>query len=136
MKIVVIDGQGGSLGRALVEGIKGLDGCEIYAVGTNSIATSAMLKSGADFGATGENPVVVNCRDADIIAGPIGIIAADSLLGEITEKMAAAVAKSGAVKVLIPVSRCSVTVAGVQDMPMGELIKIAVEKIKILAQNG
>lgn len=136
MKIVVIDGQGGSLGRALVEGIKGLDGCEIYAVGTNSIATSAMLKSGANFGATGENPVVVNCRDADIIAGPIGIIAADSLLGEITEKMAAAVAKSGAVKVLIPVSRCSVTVAGVQDMPMGELIKIAVEKIKILAQNG
>ena len=136
MKIVVIDGQGGSLGRALVEGIKGLDGCEIYAVGTNSIATSAMLKSGADFGATGENPVVVNCRDADIIAGPIGIIAADSLLGEITEKMAAAVAKSGAVKVLIPVSRCSVTVAGVQDMPMGELIKIAVEKIKTLAQNG
>lgn len=136
MKIVVIDGQGGSLGRALVEGIKGLDGCEIYAVGTNSIATSAMLKSGADFGATGENPVVVNCRDADIIAGPIGIIAADSLLGEITEKMAAAVAKSGAVKVLIPVSRCSVTVAGVQDMPMGELIKIAVEKIKNLAQNG
>lgn len=136
MKIVVIDGQGGSLGRALVEGIKGLDGCEIYAVGTNSIATSAMLKSGADFGATGENPVVVNCRDADIIAGPIGIIAADSLLGEITEKMAAAVAKSAAVKVLIPVSRCSVTVAGVQDMPMGELIKIAVEKIKNLAQNG
>lgn len=136
MKIVVIDGQGGSLGRALVEGIKGLDGCEIYAVGTNSIATSAMMKSGADFGATGENPVVVNCRDADIIAGPIGIIAADSLLGEITEKMAAAVAKSGAVKVLIPVSRCSVTVAGVQDMPMGELIKIAVEKIKNLAQNG
>ena len=133
---MVIDGQGGSLGRALVEGIKGLDGCEIYAVGTNSIATSAMMKSGADFGATGENPVVVNCRDADIIAGPIGIIAADSLLGEITEKMAAAVAKSGAVKVLIPVSRCSVTVAGVQDMPMGELIKIAVEKIKILAQNG
>ena len=136
MKIVVIDGQGGSLGRALVEGIKGLDGCEIYAVGTNSIATSAMMKSGADFGATGENPVVVNCRDADIIAGPIGIIAADSLLGEITEKMAAAVAKSGAVKVLIPVSRCSVTVAGVQDMPMGERIKIAVEKIKILAQHG
>ena len=136
MKIVVIDGQGGSLGRSLVEGVKGLGGCEIYAVGTNSIATSAMLKSGADFGATGENPVVVNCRDADIIAGPIGIIAADSLLGEITEKMAAAVAKSAAVKVLIPVSRCSVTVAGVQDMPMGELIKIAVGKIKNLAQNG
>ncbi len=135
MKIVVIDGQGGSLGRALVEGVKGLKGCEIYAVGTNSIATSAMLKSGADFGATGENPVVVNCRDADIIAGPIGIIAADSLLGEITEKMAAAVAKSNAAKVLIPVSRCSVTVAGVRDMPMGELIKIAVEKIKTLAHS-
>lgn len=135
MKIVVIDGQGGSLGKALVEGVKGLEGCEIYAVGTNSIATSAMLKSGADFGATGENPVVVNCRDADIIAGPIGIIAADSLLGEITEKMAAAVAKSNAAKVLIPVSRCSVTVAGVRDMPMGELIKIAVEKIKTLAHS-
>ena len=135
MKVVVIDGQGGSLGKALVEGVKGLEGCEIYAVGTNSIATSAMLKSGADFGATGENPVVVNCRDADIITGPIGIIAADSLLGEITEKMAAAVAKSNAAKVLIPVSRCSVTVAGVRDMPMGELIKIAVEKIKTLAHS-
>lgn len=135
MKIVVIDGQGGSLGRALVEGIKGLDGCEIYAVGTNSIATSAMLKGGADFGATGENPVAVNCRDADIIAGPIGIIAADSLLGEITDKMAAAVAKSGAVKVLIPVSRCSVHIAGARDMPMGELIKLAVEKIKTLVIN-
>lgn len=135
MKIVVIDGQGGSLGKALVEGVKGLEGCEIYAVGTNSIATSAMLKSGADFGATGENPVVVNCRDADIITGPTGIITADSLLGEITEKMAAAVAKSNAAKVLIPVSRCSVTVAGVRDMPMGELIKIAVEKIKTLAHS-
>ena len=96
MKIVVIDGQGGSLGKAITEKIKSRYNCEIYAIGTNSIATSAMLKAGADCGATGENPVIVNSRDADVIIGPIGIIAANSLLGEITPKMAAAIAFSEA----------------------------------------
>ena len=91
-KIVVIDGQGGRLGQMVVEGIKkeGLT-AELVAIGTNSSATAAMLKAGADAAATGENPVVVACRTADVIVGPIGIVAADSLLGEITPAMAVAV---------------------------------------------
>ena len=92
MKIIVIDGQGGKMGKGVVEQLKKAHpGLELIAVGTNSIATSAMLKAGADAGATGENPVVVNSRDADIIIGPIGIVIANSLLGEITPAMAVAV---------------------------------------------
>lgn len=129
MKIVVIDGQGGSLGRALVEKIKSRFGCELYAIGTNSIATAAMLKAGADFGATGENPVVVNCRDADVVIGPVGIIAADSLLGEITQKMASAISCSNAKKILVPVSRCKIIIAGTPDISMGEAIESAVSAL-------
>ena len=106
MKIVVIDGQGGRLGQMVVEGIKkeGLK-AEVLAIGTNSSATAAMLKAGADAAATGENPVVVACRSADIIVGPIGIVAADSLYGEITPAMALAVGQSRALKLLLPVIR-------------------------------
>ena len=129
MKIVIIDGQGGSLGKSLVEKIKIRYNCELYAIGTNSIATSAMLKAGADFGATGENPVVVNCRDADIIIGPAGIVAADSLLGEITPKMASAIACSNAKKILVPVSRCKIIIAGVPDLSFGEAIDCAVNAL-------
>ena len=129
MKIVIIDGQGGSLGKALTEKIKSRYNCEIYAIGTNSIATAAMIKAGADYGATGENPVVVNSRDADVIIGPIGIIAADSLLGEITPKMAAAIACSEAKKILVPVSRCKILVAGTPDLPFGQAIDSAVEAL-------
>ena len=136
MKIVVIDGQGGSLGKALVEGIKERLDREIYAVGTNSIATSVMLKAGADFGATGENPVVVNSRDADIITGPIGILAADSMLGEITPKMATAVTASDAQKVVIPISRCKISVAGAVNLPFSELVKIAVDRICRYAEEN
>ena len=87
MTIMVIDGQGGKMGKGLVEQLKKL--CpedEILAIGTNSIATAAMLKAGADAGATGENPAVVTSRTADIIVGPMGIVIADSLMGEITPK--------------------------------------------------
>ena len=129
MKIVVIDGQGGSLGKAITEKIKSRYNCEIYAIGTNSIATSAMLKAGADYGATGENPVVVNSRDADIIIGPIGIIAANSLLGEITPKMAAAIACSEAKKILVPVSKCKIYVAGTPDLSFGDAIEYAVNAL-------
>lgn len=126
MKIVVIDGQGGRIGKALIEQLrlKGAD-CYLLAVGTNSIATSAMLKAGADAGATGENPVVVACRDADVIIGPIGIIAADSMLGEITPKMAEAIGQSRARKVLVPVNRCF-EVAGVQEMSLSQYVEQAV----------
>lgn len=94
--ILIIDGQGGMLGKQMVEAVKRLqaDG-EIIAVGTNSIATANMLKAGADRGATGENAVIVAARSADIIVGPIGIVIADSLLGEITPKMAVALGQSG-----------------------------------------
>ena len=129
MKIVVIDGQGGSLGKAITEKIKSRYNCEIYAIGTNSIATAAMIKAGADYGATGENPVVVNSRDADVIIGPIGIIAANSLLGEITPKMAAAIACSEARKILVPVSKCKIHVAGAPELSFGEAIECAVDAL-------
>ena len=133
MKIVVIDGQGGRLGQLIVEGIKKeAMKADIYAVGTNSIATSAMLKAGADFGATGENPVIVACRDADVITGPIGILSADSLLGEITPAMATAVGQSRAIKLLLPVSQCNNRVVGVKPLTMGEMVGETIEKLKEL----
>lgn len=132
-KIVIIDGQGGKMGAALTTQLKAtVKNAEIIAVGTNSAATAAMLKAGADAGATGENPVVVCCADADIIAGPMGIITANALLGEITPKMAAAVSESHAHKLLIPVSRCSVTVIGAAELPLGEYVKLAAEEAQKL----
>lgn len=132
-RIVVIDGQGGRMGSALVAGLKAEDvPAEIIAVGTNSAATAAMLRSGAAAAATGENPVIVCCRDADIIMGPMGIITANSLLGEITPRMSSAVSESPAQKLLIPVNRCSVAVVGVRELPLGEYVKLAVQKAKEL----
>lgn len=132
-KIVVIDGQGGKMGAALTSQLKAaLPEIQLIAVGTNSAATAAMLKAGADAGATGENPVVVNCCDADIIAGPMGIITANALWGEITPKMAAAVSESAAQKLLIPVNRCSVTVVGVEELPLGDYVKLAAQKAQEL----
>ena len=130
MKIVVIDGQGGNIGRRIVEEIKAKKtGCEILAIGTNSTATALMMKGGADVGATGENPVVLASRDADVIIGPIGIILADSMYGEITPRMAEAIGASKARKILIPINKC-VTVAGVdKSMSISDYIKIAVDKI-------
>ena len=133
MKIVVIDGQGGSVGRMLIEKMlsRKLD-AEIVAIGTNSIATSGMLKAGANYGATGENPVIVACRDADVIIGPIGILAADSLLGEITPAMALAVGQSKAVKLLLPVNHCNNRVVGIRQLTMNDIVKEAVESLKEL----
>ncbi len=132
-KVVVIDGQGGRLGRLLIESIlKDNLSCELYAIGTNSIATGSMLKAGAVHGATGENPVIVAARDADIIIGPVGIISADSLLGEITPKIAVAVGQSPAIKLLIPLGQCNNQVIGVQDMSMSDLVRSAVERLKTL----
>ena len=130
MKIVVIDGQGGNIGRRIVEEIKAKKtGCEILAIGTNSTATALMMKGGADVGATGENPVVLASRDADVIIGPIGIILTDSMYGEITPRMDEAIGASKARKILIPINKC-VTVAGVDEsMSISDYIKIAVDKI-------
>ena len=126
-KIVVIDGQGGRMGKSFIEQLK--KNCpeeldfRIYALGTNSAATQAMIKGGADFGATGENPMIVNCKDADMIIGPIGILIADSLLGEITPAMAVAVGSSSAYKILIPVNRCNHHIVGCQEAPLGEYLQ-------------
>ena len=133
MKIVVIDGQGGKMGGMLVKKLKDeLKNQTVYAIGTNSTATSTMLKAGADLGATGENPVVKNCRDADVIIGPVGIIAADAILGEVTAKMAEAVGASAGKKVLIPVNTCEIIVVGVDERPLSALISDAVDKVKKL----
>ncbi len=131
MKIIVIDGQGGRMGSLIIEKIKAAGITEpVTAIGTNSLATSSMLKAGADRAATGENPVIVNSRDAHIIIGPVGIIAADSLLGEITPAMANAVSSCSAFKILIPTNRCNHYIAGVKDVPLSELVNIAVSKLK------
>lgn len=131
MKVLVIDGQGGGLGRQLVAGLSvQCPEAQLIAVGTNSLATSAMHKAGAVRAATGENAVVVNCRHADVIVGPIGIVIADALLGEITPAMANAVCQSGAKRVLIPVNHCDNYIVGVPEQPVSQLVSAAVQKVK------
>ena len=131
MNIIVIDGQGGRMGAQFIEGIRtaGLP-LDVTAIGTNVLATSAMLKAGANRGATGENPVIVACRGAEVIVGPIGILAADSLLGEITPAMAVAVGQSSAVKLLLPVNQCKNIVVGTQQMTLNQLVAEAVAQLK------
>lgn len=130
-KVVVIDAQGGGLGAAVVKKLcEKYDGrIEILALGTNVAATSAMKKSGAKLCATGENAITFNVKTADIIIGGIGIIAASGMLGEITPAMACEIAQSSAVKILIPISRCSIVIAGTQDLDARDLIDSAVAKI-------
>ena len=131
MNIVVIDGQGGALGARVVKEILAeLEGVELSVVGTNALATAAMLKAGAKNGATGENPVVVACRRADVIIGPVGIVIADSLLGEVTEKMALAIARADAVRILIPMNKCDNLVAGITNPNTGELIADVLNKLR------
>ena len=134
MELLIIDAQGGGLGRQLVAAVKkAVPELTVTAVGTNSAATGAMLKAGADQAATGENAVVVGCRRADIIAGPIGLLIADSMLGEISPAMAEAVGRSGAIRVLIPMNRCATLVAGVENVSTALLLEDAVKKIRALA---
>jgi hypothetical protein len=131
----VIDGQGGRLGALLCEGIKRtLPDLSLLAVGTNATATAAMMKAGADMGATGENPVIVAARDADVIIGPIGILAADALLGEVTPAMAKAVGQSAAEKLLLPMNRCKNHVVGVKPLTMTELVTETLECLKTLVR--
>ena len=135
-KVLVIDGQGGGLGRQLVSALAAAcPEAELTAVGTNSLAANAMLKAGASRAATGENAVVVNCRRADIIVGPIGIVIADALLGEITPAMAAAVCQSGAKRVLVPINHCENYVVGVPDQPVSQLVAAAAQKVKELCSG-
>ena len=137
VNVLVIDGQGGGLGRQLVAAISAqCPEIRLTAVGTNSLAANAMLKAGAQRAATGENAVVVNSRRADIIVGPIGIVIADALLGEITPAMAAAVCQSNATRVLIPVNHCENYIVGVPDQPLSSLVAAAVQKVKELCSGG
>lgn len=132
-KVVVIDGKSGRTGQLFIERVKAAQlPCVITAIGTNAIATSAMLKAGAQTGATGENPVIVACRTADVISGPIGILAADSLLGEVTPAMAVAVGQSSATKLLFPVSHCNNVVVGTQSMTLSQMMDEAVELLRDL----
>ena len=134
MNILIIDAQGGGIGKQLVMEIKRIfPDSTVTAVGTNSLATSAMLKAGANRVATGENAVVVSSRKADVIIGPIGIVIADSLLGEITPRMALAVAQSNAKRILIPVNHCDNLVVGVDDLDINKLIQDAIGKLQALS---
>ena len=137
VNVLVIDGQGGGLGRQLVAALSAqCPEIRLTAVGTNRLAANAMLKAGAQRAATGENAVVVNSRRADIIVGPIGIVIADALLGEITPAMAAAVCQSNATRVLIPVNHCENYIVGVPDQPISSLVAAAVQKVKELCSGG
>lgn len=131
MNILVIDGQGGQLGCQIIKAVSlKYPQADIMAVGTNAVATAAMIKSGAKKAATGENPVIVACRKADVIIGPIGIVIADSLFGELTPAMAVAVGQSSGAKILIPVNKCENLVAGVSELSVSALVEDAVLKIK------
>ena len=131
MNILVIDAQGGGVGKQLVSAIKkAFSEDTVTAVGTNSLATSAMLKAGADHVATGENAVVVNCRKADVIVAPIGVVIADAMLGEITPAMALAAGQSPAKRILLPIAHCDNVVVGTRELGMGQLVQEAVERLK------
>lgn len=136
MYILVVDGQGGGVGRLLVKTLKSnLPDSFVMAVGTNSAASQVMLKAGADAAATGENAVIVSARKADIIAGPVGIVVADSLYGEITPAMSLAIAQSCAKRVLLPFQHCDNIIVGVGDYNITNLIDMAVEEISGLVKS-
>lgn len=137
MKIVVIDGQGGRLGKLLVEAVKErLPQAEVLAVGTNGIATATMQKAGADYVATGENPVVRGVMDADVVLGPLGIVVAHSILGEVTPRMAEAVGGCRGKKILIPMNSCGVSVAGTQEMGLAGYVKLAADQAEAFLQGA
>ncbi|HCX64670.1 MAG TPA: hypothetical protein DHN33_05620 [Eubacteriaceae bacterium] len=132
MKIGVVDGQGGGIGRVIVEKLKKEFGenLHVIALGTNALATAAMLKAGANEGGTGENAIVVNAHKVDIIAGSVAMLVPDAMTGELTVKMAEAIAKSDAKKVLIPLNKCSLYIAGVVDEPLPHYIEDVIKIIK------
>ncbi|MCI8910814.1 MAG: DUF3842 family protein [Oscillibacter sp.] len=135
MEVLVIDAQGGGIGRQVVAELKkDFPKLTVTAAGANTMATAAMLKAGADAGATGENAVIVGCRRADVIVGPIGIVIADALWGEITPAMAQAVGQSRARRLLIPVNHCDNVVVGVSDLSVGHLIREAAAQVGALLE--
>jgi len=137
-KILILDGQGGGLGAQLVRRLKdeSLPGCEILCVGTNVLATNAMMKAGTSHGATGENAVIYNAGRADMILGPIGIIKANGIMGEVSPAMACAVSGADAPKILIPSNHCGINIAGVNDYKLDEYINCAIERAKEILEQG
>lgn len=136
MNVLIIDGQGGQLGSQIIKGIiNQYPDIDLTAVGTNAAATTAMVKAGAKKAATGENPIIVACRKADVIIGPIGIVIADALLGEITPDAAKAVGQSDAVRILIPINKCENLVAGVTNLTLTSLIEDALAKLDKIINN-
>ena len=137
MEILVVDGQGGRIGQQLVRAILSqFPGAQVHGVGTNSMATAALIKAGAAQAATGENALKVACRTADVILGPAGIVIADALLGEISPAMAAAVGQSRAKKILVPMNQCDILVAGVEDLPVSRLLERAVDQLaQVMAED-
>lgn len=136
MEILVVDGQGGRIGQQLVRAILArFPGAEVRGVGANSMATAALMKGGAAQAATGENALKVACRTADVILGPVGIVIADALLGEISPAMAAAVGQSPAKKILIPMNQCDILVAGVESLPVSRLLERAVDQLAALLEG-
>ena len=137
MRVLVIDGQGGGLGRQLVNAVKErFPEVEILAVGTNCAASNVMLRAGADQAATGENSVAVASGRVDVIMGPIGIVIADSMLGEITPRMALSVGQSLAKRILIPVNFCDNIVVGVTETSMAKNVQNAVDALGRLMENS
>ena len=132
MKLMIMDGQGGGIAAALIKGLRRSLGndLEILAIGTNSMSTSAMLKAGANKGATGENAVVQTAKNVDIIIGPIAILMADSMMGEVTSKMATAVSSSQAKKIIIPLTQENLRLVGVSAEPLPHLVDQVIEIIK------
>lgn len=137
MRVLIIDAQGGGIGKQIVSVVKReFPSLDITAVGTNSLATNAMLKAGADHVASGENAVIVGCRKADVIIGPVGIVIADAMLGEVTPRMAMAVGQSNAKRLLIPVNHCENIIVGVPDLSVSKLIEGVVEELReIMKEN-
>lgn len=137
MKIMIFDGQGGGVGRSLVEELSArIPKAELIAVGSNAMATANMMKGGTNLGATGENAVIYNAKRVDFIVGPIGIVMAGAMLGEISAKMAEAVTTSEAGIFLIPMSRCQAQVAGVVNKKLGEYVSEICDRLEeVMNQN-
>lgn len=136
MRIAVVDGQGGGIGRAIVDKLKtALPEVEVIALGTNSAATGQMLRAGADEGATGENAIVHNMKFVDIVVGVIAIINANSMMGELSPRMAQAVGESLAFKVLLPINRCNIHVVSVEEAPLSVHLDNAIRIIHEYVKN-
>jgi hypothetical protein len=135
MQVLIIDGQGGGIGKTLVEQIKAAKlNITLMGVGTNAVATSALIKAGADACATGENAVIFNAGQADIIMGPLGLLSANALMGEVTPAMAAAISASSAVKLLLPTQRCNIRISGYRSRPLAVQVKETVEDLRTLVE--